>query len=249
MQAEVYHLYHSGIAVKLDKQLFIFDYYNDQAVSDNDLSSLERGVLREDSFFNIEEAFVFVSHDHHDHYNKVIFEWEKYCDNIYYILAEQVSLTKDLKNKDNLYRIKKDQSLSLSNFKIKALGSTDKGVSFLVKKEEINIFHAGDLNWWKWKKFSAKVQKKEEKDYKREVHKLKREKIDIAFVPVDSRLEENYYLAGQYFINKIKPELFVPIHFSNNFAITEKFSEKMAEELSNHTKIAQINSRGEKILY
>ncbi|ADQ14180.1 MBL fold metallo-hydrolase [Halanaerobium hydrogeniformans] len=249
MQAEVYHLYHSGTAVKIDNKLFIFDYYNDQPMKSEKGSSLERGVIREESFSRIEKAYVFVSHDHHDHYNKVIFKWEDYCENIKYILADQVSLTNQLAQKENLFTIAKDQSLELEAIKVKALGSTDKGVSFLVKSDNINIFHAGDLNWWKWKKFTPKVQKKEEQDYKREVNKLKGEKIDIAFVPVDPRLEENYYLAGQYFIEEIKPELFVPIHFSNNFEVTANFAEKMLKEGLDYSKIAKINSRGEKIIY
>ncbi|RQD77302.1 MAG: MBL fold metallo-hydrolase [Halanaerobium sp. MSAO_Bac5] len=249
MGREVYHLYHSGTAVKIDKELFIFDYYNDQPGKAEKGNSLAKGVIREDSFSEIEKAYVFVSHDHHDHYNKVIFKWEDYCDNISYILADQVSLTNQLKQKENLFTIAKDQSLKLAEIEIKALGSTDKGVSFLVKKGALNIFHAGDLNWWKWKKFSPKVQKKEELDYKREVNKLKGEKIDIAFVPVDPRLEENYYLAGQYFIKTIKPELFVPIHFSSNFEVTKRFADKMEQAELYFSKIAQINSRGEKIIY
>lgn len=248
MNAEIFHLFHSGTAVRFQNKLFIFDYYKDNPEKklNAGLSSLEKGVIREDSFTGIDEAYVFVSHSHHDHYNKVIFDWEKYPVDIKYILADEVSLNEDLKNKNNLYQLAPDEELELDNFKIKTFGSTDAGVSFLLKIDELNIFHSGDLNWWNWKKFSPRVQKREEREFKREVDKLEGEKIDIAFVPVDPRLEEYYYLAGEYFIEKIKPKLFVPLHFSDNFDVTKKFKENYSRS---YTEIAKISKRGEKIEY
>ena len=247
MQTEIYHLFHSGTAVRAQNKLFVFDYFKDQPEQKNALqSSLEQGVIREESFKNINEVFVFVSHSHHDHYNRVIFEWEKYCDQINYILAAEVNPELELKNKNNLFLMEKDEKLQLENINISSYGSTDKGVSFLVELDNLIIFHAGDLNWWKWKKFSEKVQKREEREYKNEVDKLKGKQIDIAFVPVDPRLEEHYYLAGEYFISEITPSLFVPTHFADNYNVTKFFKERFN---SNQTRVAEITEPGEKILY
>ncbi len=252
MTAEIYHLFHSGTVVKYNNKLYIFDYYKDEpdlkAEKIANLSSLENGVIRKDSFENIEETYIFVSHDHHDHFNEVIFDWEDYCQNYSYILADQVKLEAELKSKDNLFQMEADQELGLENLTVKTFGSTDEGVSFLLKTDRLNIFHAGDLNWWKWKKFSPRVQKREEREYKREIDKLEGEKIDIAFVPVDPRLEEYYYLAGKYFIEQIKPKIFIPIHFSSHFTITKEFKAEMAAAAEN-TKIIEIKKRGEKIIF
>lgn len=252
MTAEIYHLFHSGTAVKFQNKLYIFDYYKDEpdfkAAENGSLSALEKGVVRKDSFENIEAAYIFVSHSHHDHFNKVIFDWEAYCQSCSYILAEQVKLEAELSSKDNLYQIDLDQELKLQDLTVKTYGSTDEGVSFLIKADGLNIFHAGDLNWWKWKKFTPRVQQREEREFKREIKKLKGKKIDIAFVPVDPRLEENYYLAGKYFIDEIKPKIFIPIHFSSNFEITKEFKLKMAAA-DYETEIIEINKRGEKIFY
>lgn len=246
MNAEIFHLFHSGTAVRFQNKLFIFDYYNDNPRENGEaeLSSLEKGVIRADSFAGIDKAYVFVSHSHHDHYNKVIFDWEKYSVDLNYILAEEVSLSDELKDKSNLYQLAPDEELQLNQLKIKTLGSTDAGVSFLLKMDQLNIFHSGDLNWWNWKKFSPRVQKREEREFKREVDKLRGEKLDIAFVPVDPRLEEYYYLAGEYFIEEIKPKLFIPLHFSDNFEVTKKFKDNYS---SPQTEIAEISKRGEKI--
>ncbi|SIQ51562.1 MBL fold metallo-hydrolase [Halanaerobium kushneri] len=247
MQTEIYHLFHSGTAVRVKDKLFIFDYFKDEPQQEKAVtSSLEKGVIRSDSFKNIKETYVFVSHSHHDHYNQIIFDWGEYCDQINYILAAEVAEESDLESKDNLYLMEKDEELKLDQINISSYGSTDKGVSFLVELDNLTIFHAGDLNWWKWKKFSPKVQKREEREYKREVDKLKGKQIDIAFVPVDPRLEENFYLAGEYFINQLKPALFVPIHFADNFDVTKFFRDRFN---SNQTRVAEITESGEKILY
>lgn len=247
MQIEIYHLFHSGAAIRIQNKLLIFDYFKDNNEKAQELkSSLENGVIRKKSFESITETYVFVTHSHVDHYNSVIFDWEKYTQNINYILAEELVVKKELQLKENIYSLEKDQSLTLGDLKIKSYGSTDEGISFLVNIADINIFHAGDLNLWKWKKFSPKVQAREAREYKREVDKLKGKRIDIAFVPVDPRLEENYYLAGEYFINQIKPSLFIPIHFSDNYDITKFFKDKFD---SNQTRVVEIKKRGEKILY
>lgn len=245
MQAEIYHLFHSSVAIKIAKSLFIFDYFKDQFDETSAAkSALENGLIRETSFSEVEKAYVFVSHSHHDHYNPVIFDWEDYDVEIEYIMAAEVNPAAEYRAKANLYLMEKDNELELDNLKINTYGSTDKGVSFLVNLPELSIFHAGDLNWWKWKRFSEKVQEKEERDYKKEIKKLLKHKIDLAFVPVDPRLEEYYYLAGEYFIDQLKPAVFVPIHFADNYDISKFFAEKMAQA---KTKVAVINERGQKI--
>ncbi|MGM0603030.1 MAG: MBL fold metallo-hydrolase [Bacillota bacterium] len=241
MKAEIYHLYHSSAAVIINDDLFVFDYYKDDLKGKN--LDLKDGVITKNSFDNINRAFVFVSHRHHDHYNKVIYKWQQYLDQIYYIISDDVEMDFI---QENIIMVSKDQTLTVSDIKIKTFGSTDEGVSFLVKTPDFNIFHAGDLNWWKWKKFSHRVQKREERNYKNEIKKLSGENIDIAFVPVDPRLEENYYLAGKYFIEKIKPEVFIPIHFADNYSITEKFKKKMTESSSD---VKEIKFRGENMTF
>ena len=247
MQTEVYHLYHSGTAVKVEDKLFIFDYFADENKAESELkSSLENGLVRKETFEGVNQAYVFVSHSHHDHYNPVIFEWEQYCENINYILAAELKEKKDIEKQDNIYFMEQDEELEVEEINIESFGSTDEGVSFLATLEDLSIFHAGDLNWWKWKKFTHKVQKREEREYKKEVDKLIEKKIDIAFVPVDPRLEEYYYLAGEYFINKIKPALFVPIHFGDNYDITKFFKKDYS---SKHTRVGEIKNRKKKIIY
>ena len=143
---EIYHLYHSGVAVKNNNQLLVFDYYKDRPARDK--RELTQGVVTAADLKKAEEVFVFVSHSHSDHFNPVIFDWEDHTDNINYILSDDVSMRQ---NRQNQVSVKPDQNTNVENISVQTYGSTDRGVSFLVKSNDLKIFHAGDLNWWHWK--------------------------------------------------------------------------------------------------
>ena len=64
--------------------------------------------------------------------------------------------------------------------------SNDQGVAYLVHSEEKTVYHAGDLNWWHWEGESEVFNKMIRRTYQSEINKLQNEKIDIAFVPVES---------------------------------------------------------------
>lgn len=112
--------------------------------------------------------------------------------------------------------------------------------------DNITIFHSGDLNWWHWWDENEEFNSKMEKSFKSEIEKIKSNSIDIAFFPVDSRLKEYYFIGGEYFIKKINPNLFIPMHFREDFNVTKKFKEKIKAA---NTKIVDISKRGEQILY
>ena len=241
-QTKIYHLYHSGVAVKDNESLMVFDYYKDNPAGLK--RDITNGVISQEDLAEKKNLYGFVSHRHSDHYNPQIFTWEDQVDNAKYIISDDVNVRTD---KDNYIFVNKDEQTQVDDMNIKTFGSTDSGVSFLVKKEDMTIFHAGDLNWWHWKNDSRDEQKAEEENYKKEVEKIAREeKIDVAFVPVDPRLEEYYYLAGDYFLREVKPEVFIPIHFASNFDITDKFAEKMSKS-NIDSEIKVIKKRGQEI--
>ncbi|MFW5986316.1 MAG: MBL fold metallo-hydrolase [Halanaerobiales bacterium] len=238
---KIYHLYHSGVAVEYKQRLLVFDYYDNNPVGKD--RNLSGGVINPENLSKYKEIDVFVSHRHGDHYNPIIFNWREKNNNIKYFLSNDIGKAE---KGDNVFYLGQDQELSTDDMQIKTFGSTDLGISFLVEINGSSIFHAGDLNWWCWKSFSERELKREERDYKNEISKLKGEKIDIAFVPVDPRLDKYYYLAGSYFIEEIKPELFIPIHFGNRYGITKKFADKMN---SCGCRVAVIEKRGDMIKF
>lgn len=219
---KIKYLYHSGFLVETDNNLLIFDYYQGPVES----------LVRESP----KNIFIFSSHSHPDHFNPVILEWQKNKPDIQYIFGYDINVPQ--KNK-NINFLSPYEKLEIGNLKIKAYNSTDLGISFLVQDEEIRLFHAGDLNWWYWIDTPAEMMKAE-KDFKEEVQKIKGETIDIAFFPVDPRLEENYSAGAEYFIQELAPRIFIPMHFADSPEITNKFEDKMKNCPSQILKFSQV---------
>lgn len=238
-KCDIVHLCHSSFLVETENNILIFDYFNDTPILSE--RSIENGVLSLADFKTEKDIFVFVTHSHSDHYNPVIFQWEKANPNIKYILSSDI---KEEVDEEHFYYMNPYETLEIKDINIKTYGSTDKGVSFLVDVDGLGLFHAGDLNWWHWKEFTGEELKREEQDFKREVDHIIGQSVDIAFIPVDPRLEEFYHLAGAYFAEKIKPKLLVPMHFRDNFYICKDFAKQLD---NNSVKVAELTHVGQRI--
>ena len=240
-EASITYLYHSGFAVETPNHFLIFDYYNNTtAAGENTLSN---GVINSKLLPSDKTIYVFVTHSHGDHYNPVIFQWSK-THEINYILSNDISINATEENKISL--MGPYENFKTDEIEIKTFGTTDKGVSFLIAVDGLNIFHSGDLNWWHWKEFTKDQQLQEELDFKRELDKLIGEEIDIAFLPVDPRLEEFAFLAGEYFISKLKPKLFIPMHFADSPEISKEFALRIEDF---PTSAVVITGRGQQIIF
>ncbi|MBX4261458.1 MBL fold metallo-hydrolase [Clostridium estertheticum] len=237
-KAKIYYIYHSGFVVKTENHFLIFDYYKEPIEN-------QRGVLLSpENIKEMKNVYVFSSHSHADHYNPKILEWEKYNDNIQYILSDDIKTDKD---KSNYNFMGEGDEKVFQDVYVKAYGSTDIGISFLVKVDGLTIFHAGDLNWWHWKEDSLDEQTLAESLFKAHIEKIKEEKpIDIAFFPVDPRLEKFYYIGGEYFAKNIQPGLLIPMHFGDDVDITRHFASRMNKI---NIKAALINYPGQEIIY
>jgi L-ascorbate metabolism protein UlaG (beta-lactamase superfamily) len=227
--------------VETDNYVLIFDYYNDLTESDNKNSS--SGVIGEEDLYTSKKVIVFATHSHGDHFSEVIFKWREKRPDIKYILSSDI---KDSINCSEVRFISAYEELAVDDLKIKSYGSTDLGISILVAVDGVNLFHAGDLNWWHWYDESDEENAKMEIMFKKEIEKIKKEKIDIAFFPVDPRLRESYVLGPEYFIREIMPKALVPMHFREDYSITKEFRNNCTEL---HTRIYEINRRGEELIF
>lgn len=90
---------------------------------------------------------------------------------------------------------------------VRAFGSTDVGVSFLLQAGGKKIFHAGDLNNWHWMDESTEAEwKGAEKNFLHELDDLYAytPEVDVAMFPVDPRLGKEYMRGAGQFVTKIK---------------------------------------------
>jgi L-ascorbate metabolism protein UlaG (beta-lactamase superfamily) len=239
-EIRINYLYNSSFKIETKKHVLIFDYSNDKVEKAE--RNCRNGVIGLEDLETDKKIIVFASHSHGDHFSEIIFNWREHNPHIAYILSSDIKLKETCSN-TNVMSV--CEELILGDVSIKTFGSTDLGVSFLIKLEGITIFHAGDLNWWDWYDESPEDNFKMEKLFKVEVEKIRDEKIDLAFFPVDPRLRERYHLGPDHFIKEIRPSVLIPMHFREDFYITKEFADKHENE---SVRIIEIENRGEEFI-
>jgi len=240
--AKITHLFHSGYAVETAEHFLVFDYYQP---SPRKNSGIAEGIITDDYLKTKKNILVFVSHNHADHFDPAILKWGKNNPAITYILSSDVlAITNQLKH----HALSPYEEINVNQVTIKTFGSTDQGISFLLKVDGLTIFHAGDLNWWHWTGESLDEQASAASAFKTEIDKIVAQAIDIdiAFFPIDRRMEEFYSLGAEYFADKLKPKLLVPMHFGNDFAVTQDFAKKAKTLLIN---TVEISHKGQEIFF
>ena len=232
---KVYYIYHSCFLIETKEYMIIFDYFKNRKIN------LDKDVTLIEKIYNTDKkVMVFSSHSHHDHFNKEIFSWKNKYREINYILSDDIIFDKKI---NNCYSIKENEQLILEDIIIKTYGSTDLGVSFLIELEGKKIFHAGDLNWWYWKDDTKQEEEHMRTLYQSIVAKILLNKnIDIAFFPVDPRLEEFCYLGAEYFAENVKPKIMIPMHFDESYYVSEEIKNRIKKFGVNGVVIEQENS-------
>ena len=238
---KIYYVFHSCFVVETESSFLLFDYYKTKKDKnqDFDFNELLTTILKSNK-----NLYVFSSHSHQDHFNSQILSWVIEKENIYYILSNDIKLYDSIKN---IYTVTQNENFALNNLNISTFGSTDAGVSFLINVDGTNIFHAGDLNWWKWPDDTPEEEKEMEDAFKAVIKDVVKTNamIDIAFFPVDPRLEDNYLCGGQYFIEKLNPKIFIPMHFWGSFKTTADF--KYSQE-NTETEILKISHSNQTLM-
>ena len=197
------HYYHSGFSVADERTLAVFDYWRGER------GELAPGLqLTVEKLKKFENVFVFISHEHIDHLDPVVFSWNE-AGNVSYIVSSDMPVGTRGK------RMAPGDTLKLTDeLTVTAFDSTDLGVSFLLDFGGVRIFHAGDLNFWHWREEST-MQEIEEADaeFRKAVQPLTKEQIDVAFFPVDPRQGAMYEAGANYFILAVKPRILIPMHY------------------------------------
>jgi L-ascorbate metabolism protein UlaG (beta-lactamase superfamily) len=239
-KAKITYLFHSGFAVETERHLFIFDYYQPGASRGGTLAD---GTITGDYLKDKSGVFVFVSHSHPDHFDSVILEWAKASPAITYVMSSDIRISQ---KPPVLHIMAPYQEWQQAGVTVKTFGSTDEGLSFLVQADGLAIFHAGDLNWWHWKGETKAERDWADSIFKAEIAKIGSPVIDIAFFPVDPRLEEFYSIGAEYFAAKLQPKLLIPMHFGDVYSATKDFAVKVKN--SSLTTV-EITHKGQEILF
>lgn len=198
---DVTYLTNSGFILSDGKTCMVFDYQGDCP-----------DRINADFIAKNAQTVFFVSHNHSDHFSPDIYEFAD-LPGVYYVLSDDVPETDFASSTKQFTRLKPGRCATVCGFQVRAFGSTDEGVSFLIEKDGTTIFHAGDLNNWHWKDESTRhFVKIAQEDFDRILNEIPAG-MDIAFFPVDPRMGTDYALGAYQFVERIKPLVMIPMHF------------------------------------
>lgn len=174
------YLLNSGFAVELGQALLVFDDYKDPA----------RVVARRIQAHPQRPVFFFVSHRHFDHFNGE--ELARFAPQV-----TRFFLSSDIQGAHGAaalpgervtwlapYASWEDETIAVTSY-----SSTDIGTSFRVATADGTIFHAGDFNWWDWSGETHENRQLAANGFHKQLRRLEGMTADVAFFPVDGRLE------------------------------------------------------------
>lgn len=219
---KVTYLKHSGFMVESRNYIYLFDYIG---------GNIDKAIKSD------KKIYVMVSHIHDDHFSKIIFDIATKHDNVTYILSYDVvkkikknAILSKMTEQLNIIRVQAHEKYKIDDIVVETLKSTDEGVAFIVSEKDGTIYHAGDLNWWHWDGEPKSWNRNMEVNFKREIDSMRGRKIDIAFVPLDPRQEEAYYMGMDYFIKNVGANEIYPMHFWGEPRIIDRYKSEYGWE-------------------
>lgn len=234
---KITYIYHSCFTVELPDAVLIFDYY--------------KGSLP--AFDHTKKIFVFSSHKHHDHFNKEIFTIFQEYPQVTYILSKDIKMTEKymerlgipLECEEKITYVGKDRTISLGdNIQLTTLTSTDEGVAFYLEWNDKVIYFAGDLNWWTWNGETKEEYEDMTARFQREIKKLSGKHIDVAFLPLDPRQEDRFYLGFDYFMRNTCTDIAFPMHMWEDYSVIERLK-SMEESKDYRNRMMEIRAEGD----
>jgi len=220
-EAIVWYLGHCGWAIKTKNHFLIFDYWQYGEKPD------EPGILN--GHINPNEitessVYVFVSHEHYDHFDRVIFDWKKNIENIHYILGWH------MENKHDYIYINPGEPTKVGDMEITTRLTRDgvQNQGFLVKVDDIVMYHSGDDN--------------------------NNDDIDLLtanFKSLDFLFQSTTHDEGERAlirINKFNPKAIFPMHYGGREHRYREFAEFASEQIAN-VNIICVENRGDRYYY
>lgn len=238
---------HSGFMVETQDQILLFDCIArgigqtsagtaapQEEPEDGD-GAVSRGRLPK--LDPAKKLTVFVSHAHGDHYIPDIWKIAGMHPDVQFLVSSDIPLKEAEKYLDpqlmqGVTAAQPDQEYILpGRLKAETLLSTDEGVAFYVTLEDgTSIFHAGDLLLWMWYDNSPAYNEWMEKTFYAELERIRGRKTDIAFLPLDPRLERNAALSIDAYLQAMDVKFALPMHFWKDYAFVKAFTESAGEK-------------------
>ena len=215
---EIRFIAHSCFLVRLPSADLLFDYF--------------RGELPQPTPGR--PMFVFVSHGHADHFSKEIFSLAEKSSLVTFLLSDDIPWTEVPEEYERQTEfLGPDTEIAFpfpggGELTVRTYLSTDEGIAFLADADGKRIYHAGDLNDWHWDDIDLPWNEAQKNGYMASLSSIAEVvqedgKIpDAAFVPVDSRLGEFFWMGLDGFMQKVGAEHIFPMHLFGDKKVIER---------------------------
>lgn len=237
-QAKLWHLGHSAWAVKTQNHMMVFDYAPGPGEVIPEDASLDSGYVIPEQLKN-ENLYVFVSHQHGDHYSPECFEWAHVVARTHYVMGFDPQ-----RAQADYTTLGPRKEVDIEGVRVFTVQSTDQGVGFLIEVDGLVLFHAGD---------HASGTDETIQAFRSEIDALKQRNvpIDIAFFPVvgcgigdQAKIRSGI----EYAVNTLAPEVIVPMHAGDQFGEYQAFAQ-YANQKNFKSKIIYPTTRGDRFEY
>lgn len=206
MGTTVQYLHHSSMLVYREGAAFLFDYDGSTPLPVEALSKADR-------------LYVFASHHHGDHFSPAIWPLAEEFAKVCYILSDDIAKADVPADKmDLVHWVAPYETHEFEGFQVSTLRSNDAGVAFDITFPDYRIYYAGDLNWWHWEGEPDSWNADMETLYKAEIARIAGGHFDIAFVPMDPRLGEAYFLGALHFLEQTYTKVLFPMHMWGDYS-------------------------------
>lgn len=236
-------IHHSCFAVELERTVLVFDYFQGNRVEGYNFT----GVLPR--FDPEADIYFFASHKHRDHFDMDILKLAEFYPHIHYVISKDAKMSPHFLEKHGLTRgaehityVVPDKHYALprsgerltetagqqadasgGEVQIYTFRSNDAGVAFVVTAEEHTFYHAGDLHDWKFEGAGDLINGKMERDYKRQLRRLEKFRIDVAFVVLDPRLGVYTNQGLSLFMQSVGADVIFPMHMWQDYSVIDAY--------------------------
>ena len=225
---KVTFLHHSSFLVELAHTILLFDYFAGDRINGFHFTGTIPPLDKEKDFY------VFASHKHQDHFDLDNLKLAAQYPNIHFVFSKDCKMSRNYLARhgyqeeimDKITYAAAGKRYEIHNIDVHTLASTDAGVAFCVKAEDIGIYHAGDLNWWHREGVGDLVNGRMARDFKREMRRIENEHFRLAFVPLDPRQESDAYKGFGYFMQHIEADHVFPMHMWQDYSMIQAYKKR-----------------------
>ncbi len=236
---KITYIAHSGFLAELEHTILLFDYYQGELPELPDEKML----------------YVFASHRHPDHFNPEVFRLAEGRKDVFYVLSRDIWKSRVPESlQDRTVRLKAGEAWKQDGLTVRTLRSTDEGAAFLTETEGKTLYHAGDLNDWRWEGEPEEWNRNMKEKFRRYIEPLRGKRMDAAFIPLDPRQEDGYAFGLDYFLTLADyripeegAEKIYPMHCWERYEIIERWLLEHSDSPA-RDRIVKISGRGETFL-